>query len=97
MAPHAWDDIGLRRWPRANAGVGQAGLEIADDRAEKAGREKPGPEGTRRILTNGWQLSEGGSDRRGHMANLPDDLLADSLRPVGGGQSSCLGGVRRGT
>ena len=78
-------------------GVRQAGLEITDDRAEKARREKPRPEGTGRILTDGRQLSQGGSGRRGHTAKLPADLLADSLRPVGGGQSSRLGGIRGGT
>ena len=78
-------------------GVHQAGLEIMDDRAEKARREKPRPEGTGRILTDGRQLSQGGSGRRGHMAKLPADLLADSLGPVGGGQSSRLGGIRGGT
>ena len=77
--------------------VRQAGLEITDDRAEKARCEKPRPEGTRRILTDGRQLSQGRSGRRGHMAKLPADLLADSLRPVGGGKSSRLGGIRGGT
>ena len=75
----------------------QAGLEITDDRAENARREQPGPERTGRILTNGRQLSQGGSGRRGHMPKLPADLLADSLRPVGGGQSSRVGGIRGGT
>jgi hypothetical protein len=87
----------LRSGREGVAGVRQAGLEITDDRAEKARREKPGPEGTGRILTDGRQLSQGGSGRRGHAAKLPADLLADSLRPVGGGQSSRLGGIRGGT
>jgi hypothetical protein len=89
--------IGLRSGREDVVGVRQAGLEITDDRAEKAGREKPRPEGTGRILTDRRQLSQGGSGRRGHMAKLPADLLADSFRPVGGGQSSRLGGIRGGT
>jgi len=48
--------------------------------AENARREQPGPEGTGRILTDGWQLSQGGSGRRGHTPKLPADLLADSGR-----------------
>ena len=78
-------------------GVYQVHLEIADDRAEETRCEKPGPEGTGRILTDGRQLPQGGSGRRGHTAELPADLLAYSLRPVGGGQSSRLGGIRGGT
>ena len=78
-------------------GICQADLEIADDRAEKPRREKPRPERTGRILTDGRQLSQGGSGRRGHVAKLPADLLADSLPPVRGGQSSRLGGIRGGT
>jgi hypothetical protein len=89
--------INLRSGREGVVGVRQAGLEITDDRAEKARREKPRPEGTGRILTDGRQLSQGGSGRRGHTAKLPADLLADSLRPVGGGQSSRLGGIRGGT
>jgi hypothetical protein len=78
-------------------GVRQAGLQLTDDRAKQARREQPRSEGTGRILTDRRQLSQGGSDCRGHTAKLPADLLAGSLRPVGGGQSSCLGGVRGGT
>ena len=78
-------------------GVRQAGLEITDDRAENARREKARPKGTGRILPDGRQLSQGGSGRRGHTAKLPADLLADSVRPVRGGQSSRLGGIRGGT
>ena len=63
----------------------------------RARREKPRPEGTGRILTDGRQLSQGGSGRRGHMAKLPANLLADSLRPVRGGQSGRVGGIRGGT
>src|SRR5581483_4395217 len=83
-------------WPeppsRSDRGL-QADLEIADNRAEEARCEKPRPEGTGRILTNGRQLSQGGSGLRGHAAKLPADLLADSLRPVEGCQSSRLGGI----
>jgi hypothetical protein len=78
-------------------GIRQAELQITDDRAEQARREKPRPEGAGRVLTDGRQLSQSDSDRRGHLAKLPGDLLADSLRPVGGGQSSRLGGIRGGT
>ncbi len=78
-------------------GVRQAGLEVTDDRAEKTRREKPRPEGTGGILTDGRQLSQGGSGRRGHTTKLPADLLAERLRPVGGDQSSRLGGIRGGT
>ena len=77
-------------------GIRQAGLEVPDDRAEKPRREQPRPEGTGRILTDGRQLSQGGPGRRGHVGKLPADLLADSLRPVRGGQSSRLGGIRGG-
>ena len=89
--------INLRSGRVGVVGVYQAGLEITDDRAEKARREKPRPEGTGRILTDGRQLAQGGSGRRGHTAKLPADLLADRPRPVRGGQSSRLGGVRGGT
>ena len=58
---------------------------------------QPRAEWAGRILTDRRQLSQGGSGRRGHTAKLPADLLADSLRPVRGGQSSRLGGIRRGT
>jgi hypothetical protein len=75
----------------------QAGLEVTDDRAEKAGREKPRPERTGRVLTDGRQLTQGGSNRHGHMVKLPSDLLADRPRPARGGQSRRLSGIRGGT
>ncbi len=78
-------------------GVRQAGLDITDNRPEKARREKPRPKGTGRVITDGWQLSQGGSRRHRHTAKLPADLLADSFGPVRGGQSGCLSGVRGGT
>jgi hypothetical protein len=59
--------------------------------------EKARAEGTGRILPDGRQLSQGGSGRRGHTGKLPADLLADNVRPVRGGQSSRLGGIRGGT
>src|SRR5947209_7711974 len=71
----------------------QPGLQIADDRAKQARREqswsqRPGP-----VLTNSWQLPEGGSGRRRNMAELPSDLVADRTRAVGGGEASRFGGV----
>lgn len=39
---------------------------------------------------------QGGFDRRGHVSELPADLLPDSVWPSGVGQPSCLGGIRRG-
>jgi hypothetical protein len=87
----------LRSGREGVVGVRQAGLEITDDRAENARREKARPEGTGRILPDGRQLSQGGSGGRGHTAKLPADLLADSVRPVRGGQSSRLGGIPGGT
>ncbi len=77
--------------------VRQVCLEITDDRAEKAGREKPRPEGTGRVLTNRWQLPQGGSGRRGHTAKLPVHLLGDSVRSVRRRQSGRLGGIRGST
>jgi hypothetical protein len=49
--------INLRSGREGVVGVRQPGLEITDDRAEKARREKPRPEGAGRILTDGRQLS----------------------------------------
>jgi hypothetical protein len=89
--------INVRSGRERVVGIRQAGLKITDDRAEKARRENPRPEGTGRILTDGRQPSQSSSGRRGHTAKLPADLLADSLRPVRGGQSSRLGGIRGGT
>src|SRR4051794_32060805 len=88
--------IDLRSGRKRVVGIRQARLQITDDRAENARREKPRAEGTGRILTDGWELSQGGSGRRGNTAKLPADLLADRLRPVRGRQSSRLGGVRGG-
>jgi hypothetical protein len=49
--------IDLRSGREGVVVVRQAGPEITDDRAEKARREQPGPDGTGRILTDGRQLS----------------------------------------
>ena len=81
---------------RDGVGICQAGLELADDRAEKARREEPWSEGAGRILPDAGQLSQGHSGGRGHMVKLPADLLLGSLGAVGGGQSSRLGGIRGG-
>jgi hypothetical protein len=72
-------------------------LNLTDDRAEKTRRKKPRPEGTRRVLTDRGQLSQGGSNGRGHTAKLPANLVADSVRPVGGRQAGGLGGICGGT
>jgi hypothetical protein len=50
--------------PEGRLGVGQTGLEIADDRPEKAGCEQPSSQRTGRILTDRGQMSQGGSDWR---------------------------------
>jgi hypothetical protein len=89
--------IKLRSERDGVAGVRQAGLENPDDPAEKARGKKPRPERPGRVLTDGRKLSQSSSGRRGHPTKLPPDLLADSLRPVRGGQSSRLGGIRGGT
>jgi len=75
----------------------QAGLEIADDRLEKARREKTRPKGTGRILANGRQLSQSSSDRGGHAVKLPTGFLADRLRSVRCGPAGGRGGIRGGT
>jgi hypothetical protein len=49
--------IDLRSGREGVVGVRQAGPEITDDRAEKARREQPRPDGTGPILTDGRQLS----------------------------------------
>lgn len=63
--------IGLRSDTDGIIGLGQAGLEVTDDHAEKSGREQTRPERTRRVLTNGRQLSQGRLDRCRHMIKLP--------------------------
>ena len=77
--------------------VRQAGLNLADELAEKARREEPRPERSGRILTDGRKPSQGGSDLCGYIAKLPADFLAGRLGSVGSGQSSRFGGIRGGT
>jgi hypothetical protein len=77
-------------------GISQAGLKITDDRAKEPRRENSWPERTGRILTDRRQLLQSGSGRRGHADTLPVDLLFDRVRPFGGGQTGCLGGIRGG-
>jgi len=74
-------------------GVVQVGLENTDDRAEKAPGEEARPERPIGTLADRRQLTQGGSDSRGEMAELPADFIGDSVRPVRGGQSSRLGGI----
>ena len=57
----------------------------------------PGPERPGSVLTDGWELPECSPAQRRHMAELPLDLLGDSLWTVGGGEPSRLGGVRGST
>jgi hypothetical protein len=73
--------------------VSQAGLEIADDPAQQARRQQSRPERSRPVLTEWWKLLESSSGRRRHMAELPLDLVHDSLRAVGGSERSRLSGV----
>lgn len=78
-------------------GVVQVGLEITDDRAEHACGEQARPQRTVTILADGRQLSQGRSHGRGHPRQLPSNLLSNRLRPIWGGQSDRLSGVRGGT
>ena len=56
----------------------------------------PGSRGPDRF-SDGRQLSQSSSDRRGHMVKLPTDLLADGLRSVRTSQAGGLRGIRGGT
>ena len=85
---------GLRFDTDAVVRVGRAGLELTDDLAEQATGEQPGTQGTGRILADRRQVSQGGSDLRGHLGELPADLLVDGLWPVGCSQSGRLGRIR---
>jgi hypothetical protein len=78
-------------------GVVQVGLEITDDRAEKAPGQEARPERAIGTLADRRQLTQGGSDSRGEMAELPADLIGERVRPVRGGQCSRLGGIGGGT
>jgi hypothetical protein len=77
--------------------VTQAGLEITDDRAERARAEQARGAEQGGALDDGRQLSQGGFDSQGHVAKLPAGLLGDSARLVWGGQPSRLSGIGSGT
>jgi hypothetical protein len=89
--------IGLPLAGEQVVGIRQAGLNLEDDRAEKAGREKSRPKRTRRILADCRQRSKRRSGRRRHPAKLPHNLLADGLGPIEPRQSCGFGGIRGGT
>ena len=76
--------------------VSQAGLKITEDRAEEVRCEEPRSERTGRVVTDRRQLPQGGSGRRRYVAELPADLIADSLWSVGCRQASGFGRVRGG-
>ncbi len=78
-------------------GVAQVGLEITDDRAEKAPGEEAGPEWAIATLAHRRQLTQGGSHSGGESAELPADFVGECVRPVRGGQASRLGGIGGGT
>jgi hypothetical protein len=78
-------------------GVVQIGLEITDDRAEKAPGEEARPKRAIGTLADRRQLTKGGSDSRGETAELPEDFIGERVRPVRGAQSSRLGGIGGGT
>ena len=65
-----------------------------NDRAQKPRCEKPRSERTGSVLPDGRELPQSGFDRRGHVTKLPPDLLTDCVWSIGGGQTSCLGGIR---
>src|SRR5690606_920162 len=67
--------------------LSNAGLEVANDRAERTRGEESRPEGPRSVLANGRQGFQGGANLRGHMGKLPGDLVPDCVRPLGGGQA----------
>jgi hypothetical protein len=72
-------------------------LELADDRAKQAGCEQSWSERSGPIFTDWWELPERRPGRRRHVAELPSDLVGDSLWRVGGSKASRLGGVRGST
>jgi hypothetical protein len=78
-------------------GARQAGLEIADDRAQQARRKQSWSQRSGPVLTDRWELPECSSGRRRHMTELRSDLVGDSPGAVGGGKPSRRGGVRGGT
>lgn len=71
----------------------QAGLEVADDRAQEPRCEKTRSEGTGCVLPNGREQTQGLPRRRGNMTKLPGDLVSHSPWPIAGGQANRLGGV----
>ena len=77
-------------------GVCQARLKITDDRTEGARREESGPEGAGRVLADGRQQPQSGSNRRGHVIKLPADLFTYSICPIRRGETSGPRGVRGG-
>jgi hypothetical protein len=90
-------DVSVRRRPGRPSGVRQPGLQVTNDRALKTRRQQPWPEGAGGILTEGRKQPQGGLDGRGHLAQLPMDLLSDGDALVGRSQSCCLRGIRGGT
>ena len=82
---------------RGPVGIRQCGLKGTDDRALKIRCQQPWPEGAGGILTEGREPSQGGLGGRGHVAQLPLDLLGNGDVLVGRGQTCGLGGIRGGT
>jgi hypothetical protein len=62
-------------------GFRETGLEVADDRAELARGEEPGPERARRVFTDGRESSQGGTNLCRHVVELPADLVFDGFWP----------------
>jgi hypothetical protein len=77
--------------------VCHARLEIADDLAEETRREKSRSKGAGCILADGRQQPQSHSYRRGHVIELPADLLTHSVCSVRRGETSGLRGVCGGT
>jgi hypothetical protein len=76
-------------------GVRQARLEVTDDLAEETRREETRSQGAGCILADGRQQQERHPDRRGHVIDLPADLLAHSFSSVRRGETSGFRGVCR--
>ena len=74
----------------------ETGLQLAEDRSELAGRQKPGPERTGRVLADWRKGAQCGPDFCRHVIELPTDLVLDDLRPVGSRQAGGPNGVRGG-
>ena len=71
-------------------GLVETGLELTDEGAELARREKSGPERARRVPTDRRKRSQGVADLRRRLVELPADLLVDSLRPVRAARPAAL-------